>query len=123
MRTALVEVHGNKIPLSDLIISHDAAHEMLWSGEIPDDMNYFVYGIVEQIFRRKKVYYINFKPINQILFSLVLFERYFPHFTYTDEQLLGKKILAWGNLGKNTYNGKNTSELIIKSNKYLYRLE
>ena len=123
LATIFVEMDGKKIPLSDFILSHDVAHERLWSGKLPNDVHCFVYGIVEQILRRRKVHYINFKPVNNVLFSLVLFEPYFPYFNYKDEQLLGKKVLAWGQLRKNTYNDKNTSEMIIKSNKYLYCLE
>jgi hypothetical protein len=48
-----------------------------------------------------------------------VFEKYFKHFTYTNEQLEGKNVLAWGILKKNVYKDKNTTEMVIKSNKYL----
>lgn len=50
------------------------------------------------------MYYINFEPINGV----------------KDEQLIGRKVLAYGSrLKKNEYKGKNTSELVIKSNQYI----
>ncbi|MFT9493867.1 MULTISPECIES: hypothetical protein [Bacillota] len=120
LASILVNVKGKKIPLSHIIISYEKAHELLWSGQAVEGLSYFVYGTIEQVYRREKVYYINFKPINNVLFSLVIFDRYFKHFTYSDEQLIGKKVLAWGPLRQNSFKDqKNTSEIIIKSNKYI----
>lgn len=116
----LVNIRGNKIPLSDLVISHEKAHQLAWSGQADDNLSYFVYGNVQNIIRREKVYYINFESINNIQFSLVVFDKYFKYFTYTDKQLIGKKILAYGHrLKKNEYMGKNKTELVIKSNQYI----
>lgn len=119
LATILINVKGNKVPLSQIILSHEQAHELLWSNRIIDSFSYFVYGTVDNVKRLPKVYYINFKPVNNILFSLVVFDKYFKYFTYTDEQLIGKTILAWGVLRCNTYQEKNTSEMHIKSNQYL----
>jgi hypothetical protein len=120
LASILVNVKGKKIPLSQLVISHDKAHELLWNGQAIENLSYFVYGTIENVIRREKVYYISFKPINNVRFSLVVFEKYFKHFTYTDEQLIGKDVLAWGSgLKKNVYNKKNTTEMVIKSKKYI----
>lgn len=120
LASILISVKGQKIPLSQLILSHDKAHELLWENRAIDNLRYFVYGIVENVIRREKVYYINFKPINDMrVFSLVIFDKYFKHFSYTDEQLVGKNILATGFLKKNIYKDKNTTEMVIKSNKYI----
>lgn len=119
LASILISVKGKKIPISEIVISHDKAHELLWADQAIDSLSYFVYGTIEQVFRREKVYYINFKPVRNVLFSLVVFDKYFKHFTYTDEQLIGKNVLAWGGIRKNTFQDKNTSEMIIKSNKYI----
>lgn len=119
LASILVSVKGKKIPISQLILSHDKAHELLWADRAIESLRYFVYGTVEKLIRREKVYYINFKPVNDVMFSLVIFDKYFKHFTYTDEQLVGKNILATGLLKKNVYKDKNTTEMVIKSNKYL----
>lgn len=120
LATIMVSVKGRKIPLSQLVISHDKAHELAWSNQADETLSYFVYGVIRKIIRRDKVIYINFEPVNHVVFSLIIFEKHFKHFTYVDEQLIGKKVLAFGyRLKKNEFNGKNTSELVIKSNKYL----
>ncbi|RHW36069.1 hypothetical protein D1B31_18500 [Neobacillus notoginsengisoli] len=119
LASILVNVKGKKVPISQLIISHDKAHELLWEDRTIPSLNYFVFGTVEKLIRREKVYYINFKPVNDVMFSLVIFDKYFKHFTYTDEQLIGKNVLATGLLKKNVYKDKNTTEMVIKSNKYL----
>lgn len=115
----IINFKGRKLPLSQMVLSHDKAHEILWEDKNHELKNYFVFGTVEQVLRREKVWYINFKPVNGILFSLVVFDRYFKHFIYTDEELLNKKVLAWGTLRRNTYNEKNTSEMLIKSDQYI----
>lgn len=119
LSSIIVNVKGKKVPISTLIIDQEKAHSILWSEESIPGINYFVYGEVDAILRREKVIYINFKPVNNVLFSLILFDKYFKHFTYTDEDLKGKVILAWGHLRKNTYNDKNTTEMNIKSDKYI----
>ena len=118
LATILVSVKGRKIPLSQIVISHDKAHELAWSGLADDSLSYFVYGRINKVIRREKVYYINFEAINNVVFSLVVFDKYFKYFTYKDEQLVGKNVLAYGfRLKKNEFKGKNTSELVVKSNK------
>ncbi|MEI2358385.1 hypothetical protein [Mesobacillus zeae] len=119
LASILVSVKGKKIPLSQLVISHDKAHQLVWEDRSIDNLGYFVYGTIEQVLRREKVYFINFKPVGNVSFGLVVFDKYFKHFTYTDEQLLGRKLLAWGSLKKNVYKDKNTTEMVIKSNKYI----
>jgi hypothetical protein len=119
LATILISVKGKKIPLSEIVLSHERAHELLWSGQLIDSLCYFVYGTIDQVFRREKVYFINFKPVNGVVFSLIVFDKYFKHFTYTDEQLIGKNVLAWGGLIRNSFQEKNTSEMIIKANDYI----
>lgn len=122
LASILVSVKGQKITLSQLILSHDQAHELLWADRSIESFRYFVYGTIEKVIRREKVIYINFKPVNDVNFSLVIFDKYFKHFTYTDEQLIGKHVLATGYLKKNIYKDKNTTEMVIKSNKYIERI-
>lgn len=119
LSSILVNIKGKKIPISQLILSTEQAHNLLWNGESIDKLNYFVYGTVENVQRREKVYYINFKRVNDVFFSLVVFDKYFKHFTYSDEELIGKQVLAWGGLAKNTFNEKNTTIMAIKSNRYI----
>ncbi|MCS0824686.1 hypothetical protein NX029_11955 [Cytobacillus firmus] len=120
LATILVSINGRKIPLSQIVISHDKAHELAWSDQADPNLSYFVYGVIQNVVRRESVYYINFEPVNGVVFSLVIFSKYFKHFTYKDDQLIGRKVLAYGyRLKKNEYKGKNMSELLIKSNSYL----
>jgi hypothetical protein len=120
LSSIIVNIKGNKMPISSIIIDQEEAHKLLW--EKPEELHsshYFVFGEVDAVLRREKVIYINFKPLNKVLFSIVLFDKYFKHFDYTDENLIGKKVLAWGMLNKNTYKDKNTTEIVIKSDKYI----
>lgn len=123
LASILVSVKGREIPLSQIVVSADRAHELARSGQANESLSYFVYGTIRKVIRREKVIYLNFEPINNVVFSLVIFDKYFKHFTYKDEQLIGRKILSYGfRLIKNEFKGKNTSELHIKSNKYLEML-
>ncbi|MGN7299460.1 hypothetical protein ACTHPV_19975 [Ferdinandcohnia sp. SAFN-114] len=115
----LVNVKGKKVPISSIIVDQVKAHELLWANELIDNSGYFVYGTVDAVLRREKVIYINFKPVNNVKFSLVLFDKYFKFFTYKDESLIGKTILVYGFLKKNIYKDKNTNELQIRSDKYI----
>lgn len=115
----IVNIKGKKIPISSIIIDQEKAHNLLWNDRLIPNIGYFVYGEVEHILRREKVIYINFKAVNKVLFSLVLFDKYFRHFTYSDMDLIGKNILAWGFLRKNTYQDKNTTEMSIKADAYI----
>lgn len=119
LSTILVNIKGKKIPISSIILDQEKAHNKLWNNELIENIGYFVYGVVESIQRREKVYYINFKPVNNIPFSIVIFDKYFKHFTYKDDDLIGKTVLIWGNLRKNEYNNKNQTEISIKSDRYL----
>lgn len=119
LSSILVNVKGKKIPISSLIVNQEKAHDLLWNGGLIPNINYFVYGVIETVLRREKVIYINFKPVNKILFSLIVFDKYFKYFTYRDEELIGKQVLAWGVLQKNTYKEKNTTEMAIKSDRYI----
>lgn len=68
--------------------------------------------------RREKVWYVNFVKKDDCRFSLVIFDKYFKHFTYTDEQLKGRNVLAYGFLKKNNFNEElKSTEMLIKSNK------
>ena len=107
------------MPISSIIVDQVKANEILWSDQLIDKIVYFVYGKVDAVLWREKVIYINFKPINNVRFSLVIFVKYFKFFTYKDEDLIGKTILAYGHLKKNVYNDKNTSELQFRSDKYI----
>ncbi|WP_078557103.1 hypothetical protein [Bacillus alkalicellulosilyticus] len=119
LSSILVNIRGKKIPISSIIVDQVKAHEILWTDKIVDQIGYFVYGTVENVLRREKVWYINYKIVDNTMFSLVLFDKYFKHFSYSDEQLVGKTILAWGQLKKNTFNDKNTTEMSIKSDRYI----
>lgn len=119
LSSILINVKGKKIPLSQILVSPKKAHELLWSGQPLENINYFVYGTIEKVQRRDKVYYINFTQEDGVSFSLVVFQKYFKHFTYSDELLIGKKVLTWGGLKKNDFQDKQTTEMVIKSDKYI----
>lgn len=110
---------GKKVPLSEVIISQERAHQLLWSGETIKNIGYFVYGKISSINRREKVIYINFKEKKGITFTLVVFDKYFKYFTYKDEELIDNDVLAYGHLRKNQYNDKQETEMLIKSDKYI----
>ncbi|MYL35438.1 hypothetical protein GLW08_21385 [Pontibacillus yanchengensis] len=110
---------GRKIPLSDLVLNQVKAHDSLWNGLLNPNSGYFVYGKVKKITNREKVKYINFESIEGITFTLVLFQKYWKHFTYTEAQLLDKDVLVYGNLRKNDYNEKQQTEMLIKSDNYI----
>ncbi len=114
LATIIIRVKGESIPLSQLIISPEEAYNLIKNRE--KKTPYFVYGTISKFIKREKVYYLNFE--SQQPFSLVVFEKNFRHFTYTENQLLGRRILAYGYLQRNTYKGER-AEMIIKSNKYI----
>lgn len=123
LASIIISIKGKKVAISELIRSYKNAHRALWADEIQQNLPYFVHGVIEKIIRRDKVWYINFSAEDNYYFSLVVFERYFKHFTYKDEELIGKEILAVGYLKKNQYSkeekGKQATEMTIKSNKYI----
>lgn len=116
LASIMISVKGIKIAISELIQDYQKAHDALWSDELSSNLPYFVHGTVDKVIRRDKVWYVNFTNN----FSLVVFERNFKHFTYKDEQLVGKEILAYGYLKKNTFiKERQSTEMLIKSNRYL----
>ncbi|MED3554219.1 hypothetical protein [Cytobacillus praedii] len=116
LATVILSIKGKKIPLTELIITPDQAYELLWSNKMDESIPYFVYGTIKQYIKREKVYFITFQTEKR--FSLVVFEKYFPHFTYSVSQLIEKKFLVYGFIKKNEYKGK-AAEMAIKSNDYL----
>lgn len=119
LASIIIAVNGKRIPISELIRHYDAAHIALWDEQtlaVP----YFIHGRIDRVIRRDKVWYINFVPTENGFFSLIVFDRHFKHFTLKDEELVGKEVLAFGMLKKNTYQKeKKSTEMIIKSNQYL----
>ncbi|MEF3304157.1 hypothetical protein [Paenibacillus sp. GYB003] len=112
---------GRKVPLSSLIVDHVTAHKMLWS-ESAINTGYFVYGTISKVTRLEKVIYIDFEKIDDIGFTLVVFEKYFKYFTLKDKDLVGFDVLVYGMLKKNEHKGKNSTEFLIKSNKYIEKI-
>lgn len=117
LASIIISVKGNKIPISELISSVEDAHQNLWDGKTYENTPYFVHGTIESVKRRERVWYIT---LNSSSFSIVVFNKYFKHFTYSDNQLIGKKVLVYGFLKKNSFKENiNRTEIYIKSNKYL----
>ncbi|MEF2247977.1 hypothetical protein [Paenibacillus sp. IITD108] len=113
---------GRKVPLSSIIVSQDIAHNMLWSDQT-FNIGYFVFGTISKIKRLEKVIYIDFEPVNEKTFTLVVFEKYFKHFTYKDEDLINYEVIAYGMLKKNEHNEMKKTEMLIKSNKYIEKIK
>lgn len=114
---------GRRIPITQLILNQTQAADKVWGDTLIHNTGYFVYGTVQKIVKREKVLYINFKEQDDTPFTLVVFEKYFPHFTYTEEELADKKILAYGFLRKNDFNNKRLTEMVIKSDSYLEKIK
>lgn len=124
LASVLLDVGGSrKVPLSSLVINQEVAHDILWSERTIKNVGYFVYGTVASISRLEKVVFIDFEKVNDTSFTLVVFEKYFKHFTYKTGDLEGYDILVYGFLKKNEYNGKNKTEMVIKSNKYIEKIQ
>ena len=120
LSSVLVSVPGgHKVPISNFIINQERAHNLLWEDKVYSNIGYFVYGIIKNISTREKVKYINFETVNDITFTLVIFEKYWKHFTYSEEGLQGQDVLVYGALRKNDFNNKQQTEMLIKSDKYL----
>jgi hypothetical protein len=109
---------GKKLPLSELIVNQEQAHEQLWNDNVLKDAGYFVYGKVCKMIKREKVIYINFEE-TETPFTIVIFQKYWGDFTYNEKQLVGKDVLVYGHLRKNEYQDKQLTEMIIKSDKYI----
>ncbi len=119
LASIIVTVKGIRVPISELIRFYEHAHKALWDDKTLD-VSYFIHGTVEKVVRRDKVWFINFHTTDNCFFSLVIFDRHFKHFTLKDNELIGKSILAYGYLKKNTYTkDKQATEMVIKSNKYI----
>ena len=119
LASIIIAVNGKRIPISELIRHYDDAHTALWE-DLTLAVPYFIHGRIEKVFRREKVWYINFTPTNNGFFSLIVFDRHFKYFTFKDHELIGKEVLAFGTLKKNTFQkDKKSTEMIIKSNQYL----
>ncbi|MFD5853714.1 hypothetical protein ACFWGC_26635 [Cytobacillus pseudoceanisediminis] len=120
LASIIISIKGTKVPISYLIRNYKEAHEALWTDKLNQNLPYFVHGVIEWVIRRDKVWYINFVNEDNCLYSLVIFEKYFKHFTYKDDELKGKEILAYGYLKKNTFSKeKQSTEMQIKSNSYI----
>lgn len=119
LASVVVSVQGARLPISELIKSCQDAHDALWKDNLLN-VPYFIHGYIEQVVRRDKVWYINFVTDEKSFFSLVIFKRHFNNFTYKDDELLGRQVLAYGMLKKNDFNQrKKTTEMVIKSDDYL----
>ncbi|WP_240420295.1 hypothetical protein [Paenibacillus periandrae] len=110
---------GRKIPLSNMILSQERAHQLLWSDEIFREIGYFVYGRISEIKKREKVMYISLEKVNDIPFTIVIFEKHFKFFKISEDKLIEKDVLIYGILRKNDYQERNTTEIVIKSDKYI----
>ncbi len=113
---------GRKVPLSSIVVDQETAHQMLWSDQTLN-VGYFVFGTIEKVTRLEKVIYIDFEPVNEVTFTLVIFEKYFKHFTYKDDELKGFEIIVYGMLKKNDHHGRSKTEMVIKSNKYIDKIK
>ncbi|TYS60549.1 hypothetical protein FZD47_20265 [Bacillus infantis] len=109
LASIVLSIKGQRVAISELIKAEADAHAKLWAGELNSNLPYFIHGKIEKITRREKVWYISLSTS----FSLVIFDKYFKHFTYKDKQLLDKEILAYGFLKKNTYSKERQSSEII----------
>lgn len=119
LASIIVSVKGTKIPISALIQSCSNAHAALWK-DTTLDMPYFIHGKIEKVIRRDKVWFINYESMPEGFFSLVVFDRYFTHFTLKDHELVGRTVLAYGYLKKNTFTpNRQSTEMIVKANKYI----
>ena len=123
LASIVISVQGYKLPISQLISDYRSIHHLLWS-ENTLNIPYFIHGTVQKVVRLSKVWYFNLHDENDFYFTLVVFEKYFKHFTYSDDDLLGRPILVMGKLRKNTFKeGMQSTEMVIKSNKYIEFLD
>ncbi|MGN4128006.1 hypothetical protein ACMGD3_23830 [Lysinibacillus sphaericus] len=114
--------NGYKLPITELISDQYLAAKKLWQGTALN-VPYFIYGEITKIVRLDKVWYFNMGNSSSS-FTLVVFEKYFKHFTYTDEELLNRPILVTGRLKKNDFKkGEFATEMIIKANSFIEFLD
>lgn len=105
---------GRKVPISQLIDDQEQAHDMLWNDESYKDVGYFIHGKVAKIIKREKVMYVVLEETS-VPFTIVIFQKHWKDFSYTEKQLVGKNILVYGHLRKNEFMDKQLTEIIIKS--------
>ncbi|RUS44905.1 hypothetical protein [Cohnella sp. AR92] len=110
---------GRKLPLSNIVLSQERAHQLLWEDQSMRDVGYFVYGRIAEVMRREKVMYIKLERVNDVPFTIVIFEKYFKYFKLSEAELKGKDVLIYGVLRKNDYQDRKTTEIVIKSDKYI----
>jgi hypothetical protein len=110
---------GRKVPLSNMILSQERAHQLLWADGVIREVGYFVYGRISEIKRREKVMYISLEKVHDIPFTIVIFEKHFKYFKIPEDKLKDKDVLIYGILRKNDYQDRNTTEIVIKSDKYI----
>lgn len=124
LATILINVgNGRKIPISELIVNQQDAHHLLWLDRTLPKVGYFVYGLIDRVIKREKVMYINFKKEDDVPFTIVIFQKYWKEFSYTEEDLVGQHALVYGNLRKNEYEGNQKTEMLIKGDKYLEKFK
>lgn len=113
-----ISYNGHKLPITELISDQYIAAKKLWQGTTLN-LNYFIHGEITSIVRLDKVWYFNMGD-ETYPFTLVVFEKYFKYFTYTDEELLNRTILVMGRLKKNDFNkDKFVTEMVIKADAYI----
>lgn len=122
LASVIISINGFKIPISDLIVDQQTAHTKVMKN-LALDVPYFVHGTITKVVRLNKVWYFNMNEDNYY-FTLVVFERYFKHFTYKDEELIGRPLLVMGKLKPNKFNegkasAKEGTEIILKSDEYI----
>lgn len=115
--------NGYKLPITELISDQYLAAKKLWQGTALN-VPYFIYGEITKIVKLEKVWYFNMGESSSSPFTLVVFEKYFKYFTYTEEELLNRPILVTGRLKKNDFKkGEFATEMIIKANSFIEFLD
>ena len=115
-----INTHSRKLPLSNVVLSPDKAYETLWEGQPIPDFPYFIYGKISRVTRLEKVMYLDFHdPSGDRPFTIVVFEKYYAHFKYKPDEIENKDVLVYGTLRKNDYSGKQKTEIILKTDKFL----
>lgn len=123
LASIVVSVQGYKLPISQLISDYHSIHDRFWKDNTLN-VPYFIHGTIHKIVRLNKVWYLNMHDGEDFYFTLVVFEKYFKHFTYTDDDLLERPILVMGKLRKNTFHkDRPATEMVIKSDKYIEFLD
>ena len=109
-------VNGQRYRLNELVLNQNQANELARSNI--GNLDYIVYGQVMSVKRREKVIYINMSVQDGMEpFTAMVFKKYFVHFKYKDEKLIGNPVLIAGRLKLNDRNNK--AEMVIYSSKQL----